>query len=142
VRSGELSSRIGMAAPGDQVKLSVWRDGKQREIQARLDRIGSDEAAKTADAGSVEPGQLGLALRPLSPDERQQAHVEQGLVVQSASGPAARAGIESGDVLLAINGKPVGSVEQVRGVLERKPKTVALLVERDGNRLFVPVPLG
>jgi serine protease Do len=87
-------------------------------------------------------GQLGLALRPLSVQERQQAQVEQGLLVQSVAGPAARAGVEAGDVLIAINGLPVKSVEQLREVLRGKPKTVALLVQRDNERIFVPVRLG
>ncbi|MCB2020819.1 MAG: hypothetical protein KDG44_08445, partial [Burkholderiaceae bacterium] len=47
-----------------------------------------------------------------------------------------------GDVLLAINGKAVGSIEQVRSVMQSKPKSVALLVERQGERIFVPVKLG
>jgi serine protease Do len=63
-------------------------------------------------------------------------------VVEQVSGAAARAGIETGDVLLAINGKPVSSIEQIRGVLKSQPKSVALLVQRQGNQIFVPVPLG
>jgi serine protease Do len=57
-------------------------------------------------------------------------------------GAAARAGVERGDVLLAINGKPVGSIDQVRDVLKGKPKHVALLVQRDGEKLFLPIRLG
>ena len=45
-------------------------------------------------------------------------------------------------MLLAINGKPVSSIEQIRGVLKSQPKSVALLVQRQGNQIFVPVPLG
>ena len=63
-------------------------------------------------------------------------------MVEQVAGAAERAGIEVGDVLLAINGKPVTSVEQIKGVLNNKPKSVALLVQRDGNQIFVPVPLG
>jgi predicted metalloprotease with PDZ domain len=50
------------------------------------------------------------------------------MVVENVGGPAARAGIEAGDVLLAINGRPVQSVDQVKSVLSGKPKSVALLV--------------
>ncbi len=144
VRSGELSSRIGMAVPGEKVTLTVWRDKAERKIDATLGGSEGDGArsARNAQDRAVEAGQLGLAVRPLTADEKRQAKVEQGLVVQSASGPAARAGVAGGDVLLAINGKPVGSIDDVRQVLEGKPKSVALLVERGGNRLFVPVPLG
>jgi serine protease Do len=45
-------------------------------------------------------------------------------------------------VLIAINGKPVTSIDQVKSVMGGKPKSVALLVERDGERIFVPVNLG
>ena len=85
---------------------------------------------------------LGLSLRPLQPQEKQQAKLDGGLVVEQVSGAAERAGIEAGDVLLAINGKPVSSIEQIRGVLKSQPKSVALLVQRQGNQIFVPVPLG
>ena len=142
VRSGALSSLIGMAAPGERVKLKVWRDHAAREVDVKLGGAEADDS-KVADAGgAVQPGQLGLALRPLTRDERQQSHIEQGLVVENAAGPSAQAGIETGDVLLAINGKPVESIDQVKSVLQGKPKSVALLVQRDGEKIFVPVKLG
>jgi serine protease Do len=140
-RSGALSNVIGMAAPGEKVKLKVWRDGAAIDIEAKLG--GADAGEKVADAGEALKGaQLGLALRPLNGNERQQSQLASGLVVEQVAGAAERAGIEVGDVLLAINGKPVTSVEQIKGVLNGKPKSVALLVQRDGNQIFVPVPLG
>ena len=63
-------------------------------------------------------------------------------MIERAAGPSARAGLTAGDVLLAINGQAVSSIEQIKSVLERKPKSVALLVERRGERIFVPVNLG
>jgi len=141
-RSGALSSRIGLAAPGERVKLKVWRDHAERDIEAKLGGA-PDESRQQADNGGASGGvQLGLALRPLTREERRQSKLEQGLVVENVSGPAARAGIAAGDVVLAVNGKPVSSVEEVRGVLGSKPKSVALLVDRDGERIFVPVTLG
>ncbi len=139
--SGALSSVIGMSAPGKKVELTVWRERKAIELQATLGSA-ADKAVQLADGGEAAPGgQLGLALRPLNGNERQQAKVETGLLVERVAGPAQRAGIERGDVLLAINGKPVESVEQIKKVLETKPKSVALLVNRGGNQIFVPVPL-
>ena len=70
------------------------------------------------------------------------AKLDAGLLVEDVGGAAARAGIEAGDVLLAINGKTVQSIEQVKSVLAGKPKSVALLVQRDGEKIFVPVKIG
>ncbi len=142
LRSGSLSSLIGMAAPGEHVKLKIWRDHAERTIEAKLG--GADDAvAKVADAeGSAGGGQLGLSLRPLTREERREAKVDSGLVVENVDGAAARAGIEQGDVLLAINGRPVQSIDQVKSVLASKPKSIALLVQRDGEKIFVPVKVG
>lgn len=143
VRSGELSSQIGLAAPGERVKLKVWRDHAPRDIEARLASADADKI-ETAEAtgGQAQPGQLGLGLRPLTREERQAAGIEQGMVIENVAGAAERAGIEPGDVLLAINGKPVQSIDQVKSLLQGKPKSVALLVQREGNKIFVPVKLG
>ena len=63
-------------------------------------------------------------------------------MIERAQGPAAKAGIQPGDVLLAINGTPAKDVEQVRAAIAKAGKSVALLVQRDGSRIFVPVQLG
>ena len=130
-----------MSSPGERVKLKVWRDKQPRDVEARL---GAADAEKVvADAGSAaQGGQLGVALRPLTQEEKRAAKVDQGMVIENVEGPAARAVISPGDVLLAINGKPVDSVDQVKGVLAGKPKSVVLLVQRDGEKIFVPVKLG
>jgi len=78
----------------------------------------------------------------LSRDERSQSQIEHGLVVEGVQGAAARAGLQQGDVLMAINGQPVDNIDSLKRVLAAKPKSVALLVWREGERLFVPVPLG
>jgi serine protease Do len=141
-RSGALSSLIGMSAPGERVKLKVWRDHGERTIEARLGGA-SAEGKEVADAGaSSDRGQLGLALRPLTRDEKREAKLDAGLVVEDVEGAAQRAGIVAGDVLLAINGKPVQSLEQLKSVMAGHPKSVALLVQRDGEKIFVPVKVG
>ena len=146
VQAGSLSARIAQSLPGDKIKLSVWRGQKPLDMEVTLGRAGEKGAAQAAaDGGADEAAggaRLGLALRPLSRDERAQAQLDSGLLVQEVQGAAARAGLAQGDVVLAINGQPVDSVDALKRVLAAKPKSVALLVWRDGERLFVPVPLG
>jgi serine protease Do len=137
---GQLSSRVGMSRPGEKVTLEVWRDKKLQTVVATLgastDKV---DIAKADDASSGE--KLGLALRPLNRDERGEVGAN-GLVVENAEGAAAKAGVEQGDVVLAVNGKPVASIDEVKAILATKPKRVALLIWRDGARIFFPVNLG
>ena len=142
VASGDLPAWVGQAQPGQQAKLSVWRQGKPLELTATLGDA-SDKAIKQArNDDAVGKGQLGLSLRPLDPQERREAGVSEGLVIEQARGPAAAAGVQPGDVLLAINGAPAKSIEQVRAAMAKAGKSVALLIERDGDKIFVPVRLG
>jgi serine protease Do len=98
--------------------------------------------ASTAGAKASPQARLGLAVRPLSPEERQQAGVSGGLVVEDVQGHAAEAGIQPGDVVLSVDGTPVQSVVQLRKMVQEHDKQVALLIQRGDNRLFVPVTLG
>src|ERR1700712_5435901 len=135
-----LSSRVGLARPGDKVTLEVWRDKKTETVVATLGASTDKLEVATKDgAGSGE--KLGLALRPLNRDERGEVGAS-GLVVENADGAAAKAGVQQGDVVLAVNGKPVGTIEDVKSILANKPKRVALLIWRDGERIFFPVNLG
>jgi serine protease Do len=83
-----------------------------------------------------------LTVRELAPDERAQLKTEGGLVVQNASGAAARAGIQPGDVILAFNDIPLKSVEQLTSLMKKTDKTIALLIQRDASRMYVPVQVG
>jgi serine protease Do len=142
VDAGQLSARVGVAAPGDKATVDVWRDGKTVTLTAT---IGNAAEAITADnnAGDgAQGGRLGLSVRPLSPDERRQAGVAGGLVVEDAEGHAAEAGIQAGDVVLSVDGTTVQSVGQLRQLIQDHGKQVALLIQRGDVRLFVPVTLG
>ncbi|MFZ3139876.1 DegQ family serine endoprotease [Polaromonas sp.] len=142
VSSGDLPAVIGLAAPGDTVRLGVWRQGAAKEITARLANADDKAAQVASKKDAPGQGRLGLALRPLQPDEQQEAGLDSGLLVQQASGPAALAGVQAGDVLLSINGVPVKNIDQVRATVARSQKSVALLILRGDSRIFVPVNLG
>jgi len=142
VSSGDLPAVIGMAAPGDSVKLDIWRQGAAKELTARLASADDKSAVVASKKDAASQGKLGLALRPLQPDEQQEAGLDSGLLVQQASGPAALAGVQAGDLLLSINGIPVKSIEQVRATVAKSEKSVALLIQRGDSKIFVPVRIG
>lgn len=140
-RSIDLSARVAELRPGDQATLGVWRKGKSQDIRIAVGAAEPEKVASAAGA-AAEGGKLGLAVRPLSPDEQRQSAVDGGLLVEQVSGPAARAGIQPGDVVLSVNGTPVKSADQLRSLSAKSGKKLALLVKRDAARLFVPLDLG
>lgn len=142
VSSGDLPAVIGLASPGDTVKLSVWHQGATKELSATLVNANDKSVQVASKQEAAGQGKLGLALRPLQPDEKQQSGLDSGLLIQQASGPAALAGVQAGDVLLSINGVPVLSIDQVRTVVAKSSKSVALLIQRGDSKIFVPISLG
>jgi len=142
-RSNELAVTIAGLQPGKQAELTIWREGKQRELDVRIEEMqdtpaqrASSPRAKGADA------KLGLAVRPLTEEEKARIDTEGELVVERVTSPAAESGVLPGDIIVGVNGTEIESVEQLRDAVEDGPSTVALLIERRGAQVFVPVPIG
>ncbi len=134
--SSALPPLVADLAPGATATLKVWRKGGEREIKVQVGRQPSAKAAAGESTPAVG-GRLGLAVRPVDLGDGMR-----GLRVEQATGAAAKAGIQPGDVLLSVNGEPVGNVETLRTLIGKAGKRVALLVQRGETRLFVPVDLG
>jgi serine protease Do len=139
----QLPSRIAAIAPGTTARLQVWRDGGQRDIDVQIGALDEQQTASAAPVAGTDDGKLGLAVRELTKEERESINADSGLVVENAGGAAARAGIQAGDVILALNNRPVKSVKELRQLVEKADgKTVALLIQRRDVRTYVPVETG
>jgi serine protease Do len=138
---GDLSAMVGLAQPGDQVDIDVWRRGTPRTLHARLDDAKVRAVLNTEAEAPGPAGRLGLALRPLQPEEKRESGVASGLLIESVSGAAARAGLQPGDVLLAIDGQPVSTTAQANVAVGRSDTSVALLVQRGAHKIYVPLRL-
>ena len=136
--SSQLPVRIASLMPGTTVRLTIWRNHTQRDVNVKLSSMG-DETVASAQNPQQQGGSLGLAVRPLTHDEQQQAHTHGGLLVEGASGPSEDAGIQPGDVVLAANGLRVATVDELRAAVEKSRGHVALLIQRGSTRIFVPV---
>jgi serine protease Do len=136
-----LPAAVAGTAPGETVTLQVWRERKSVPVKVTLGEV-TEEPVVAAIGGVDESGRLGMLVRPLSAEEKHQAAVEGGLLVEGVEGAAAAAGIRRGDVVLSANGKPVADVKQLREAVEASRDHIALLVQRGEARIFVPVELG
>src|SRR5580658_4496927 len=142
-RSSELPAIIARIKPGTDTQLDIWRGGKQQEVSVKVALL-DEQQVKTAFHGGHhgdEESQLGLAVRPLAPQEKQQAETDGSLVVEHVSGPAAAAGVQPGDIILGVNGKRVKSLEELQSATKGLGKNVALLIQRENAQIFVPLRL-
>lgn len=138
--SAELPAQVADVKPGTKATVEISRNGTPKNVDVTVGELKGAKVA-SADSPNQEHGRLGLAVRPLNPDEQRQVGTK-GLVVEDASGPAARAGIQPGDLLLAVNGTPIQTVEQLRSLVAKSGKTIALLIQREDGKIFVPIDLG
>jgi serine protease Do len=143
-RVGDLRNQVSQTKPGTTAELRVWREGKENTVKAQVAELQEKEPVRTAarQGGGDETAKLGIAVRPLTADEKKQAETEGNLVVEEVSGPATVAGLQPGDIILGVNGKPVTSVQQLRGAVKSQQSTVALLVERGNAQIFIPIRVG
>jgi serine protease Do len=135
----DVTSRIGNTSPGTKLAIEVWREGKPMTLDATVGTF-DDNTIASADENAEGKGKLGVAVRPLTPDERKEVGHD-GLVVQNATGPAARAGIQQGDVIVGVGTAKVTTVEELKKHVDKAGGSVALLIERDGRQIYVPVRL-
>jgi serine protease Do len=151
-RSEELPTIIGAIAPGSDVTLEIWRDRAVRKLTMRVAEL-EPETATVADNTKAEPenaaDRLGLVVRELTEEERARSGsrdprgaritLPDGVLVERAQGVARDAGVQRGDFILNVNGRPVKTVKEFREAVAKAGKAVALLVQRGGSQIFIPV---
>ena len=140
--SSALPPMASELSPGSSAQLEIWRGGKALDLSVNVVELATSVASAESGSADAEQGRLGVAVRPLTPEETRQTDVKGGLLVEDATGPAARAGIRPGDIIVSVNGEPVGGADKLRAMVGKAGKRIALLVQRGDNRLYVPVELG
>ncbi|HMZ84393.1 MAG TPA: DegQ family serine endoprotease [Rhodocyclaceae bacterium] len=141
--SADLPRIIGNMSPGDVAKIKVIRQGSGRELSVKLIEMNPEKMASAAEPDKKPASdKLGLAVRPLQPQEKNKLGIAGGLVVEDVAGPAARAGIQPGDVIVGLNSQPITDVEAFAKMVEASGNRLALLVQRGDARIFVPIKIG
>ncbi len=145
----ELARTIGMMPPDTQVKLDILRNGQQKTVSVTLAQMPTDQhvASARSDNEQTESGvpHLGLQVAPAS---EVAGAGDKGVVVIAVDpdGPAAEQGLEAGNVILDVAGKPVANGRDVRNALvaakQRGKRDVLMRVQMGDATRFVAVPLG
>ena len=124
---------VSTMKPGTKADMTVVRDKKEMAISVT---VGTNAKAAQEAAGAVNSHKLGVTVRPLTKEELVQADTS-GLLVEQATGLAAKNGIMPGDIIVSANGKLVKSVSDLQAACQKDQ--VLLLVQRQGGRIFVPI---
>lgn len=140
--TGELPAAVAQMQPGTKIELTVWREGRERKLNAKLGEMEDPQQASndSNDKQDAPGGRLGVAVRPLTSDEQKQVDVKGGLLVENVAAAAAAAGLRPGDIVISANGKAIDSVKQLREITSKADR-LALLIQRGEARIFVPVDL-
>ncbi|CAG2341795.1 peptidase S1 [Burkholderia sola] len=161
-RSAELDDLAAALLPGAKAPLRVIRN----RAPVKLTITGADDAGMSAAAtvgmaapksagrpgpgpAAGEPGdggasgdrgdRLGLTMHALSDAERRSTGLAIGMMVDAVHGPAARAGILPGDVVLELNDTLLETPDDVQTLEASGGSVIAVLIQRNNARKFVSV---
>ncbi len=139
--AGDLPLKVATTKPGTRVEIRLWRKGKEQRVTVTTGELTTEPAAQ-GQRKTAQPNRLGLIVRTLSPGEHETLRLDYGLFVERVQDAAAIAGIRSGDIILALNETKITDIKQFeRLVKEAQGKSVALLVQREGDAVYIPVPI-
>jgi serine protease Do len=139
---GDLVRFTAAAKPGTYVDLDLVRFGAPLTARVRIDEARAP-AMPPAPPPLSERDLAGLKVAPLTAQQRQRLRVDAGLLVETPGALGRQAGLQRGDIVLSVNGRTVSNADAFRSTLSAAGKgaTVALLVQRDGARQFLPLRL-
>ncbi len=147
--SNDLPPIVGLSRPGDKVPMEIWREGRRRTLTVTVGEAEQDPEAIAAGSSPDTPAtganQLGLAVQELTAEQRERLGLEagQGVVIARATGPAARAGLARGDVVLRVGRTDIDGVRAFERAVRDvgAGDSVMLLARRDQSNAFYTITI-
>ena len=122
--------------------MQVFRRGSYKELTATLEALPDDRAtpAPEPEAPAQTGAQAwGLTVSELTDAQRKELKLSAGIKIDAVDGPAARAGLRAGDLILSVSNTEIKSLKQFQAVLAKaeKGKPLQMLVRRGDAVTFV-----
>lgn len=143
-KSTDLPPIVGVTPLNKTVKMKVWRQGNAQWLETNLAALQTDGEMAEAPEKPKSGNLLGLELENVEEATLRELKLPFGVAVKNVGdGPAAKAGIRQGDILVTIDFQPVKSVREVSKLLKKLPKgkSIPMRIVRDGRSLFLPLIL-
>jgi len=140
--SSDLPKYVRLTKPNNVVPVQIWRNANVKTLRVKIGEMPDDRMqASNKKTIKESANRIGLVLNEATAKDKKMLDGRNGLVVTKASGPAVSSQIREGDIILALNNTPVTSVRAFNREINKTPKgkTIALLIYRNGDTLFVPV---
>lgn len=146
-KSTDLPRMVGNTKPGSKITLSIWRRGSQRDLAITVGEFEPEAPVKKATAPAEKQGEtpgakaFGLALSDLSDAQKKELKLRGGVRIDSVAEAAARAGLQEGDVVLALANYETPSVQVFEAIASKldRSKPVSMLVRRGDWAQFVVI---
>lgn len=143
----ELPPMVGQTVVGDTVKVEIVRNRKSKIVNVTIGRLKDELQAQNAvqqEQDGPEVKRLGIMVGELTEAQREQLELpDSGVVVQRVqqASPAAKAGLQAGDVILRFAGKKIDAVKQLRELTTAVPegRSVPALVLRNGRAQYLAI---
>ena len=137
-KSSDLPRMVGNTKPGTKSTIQVWRRGSLVDKQITVGEFEPEAPAKKAAAPAEKPATssaakfLGLTISDLTDAQKKELKVKGGVRVDASTEAAARAGIQEGDVILALANTETPSVQVLEALVAKvdRAKPVSLLIRR------------
>jgi serine protease Do len=138
-KAADLQRLVGATKPGTKSTIQVFRRGAYKDLSVTVAELDTNKVAKGEGATpeakkdkTAAIASLGLKLNDLSADQKRELRQTGGVLVEAVDGPAARAGLQAGDVILSLANVQIANVADFEKVLAKvdKSKPVTVLVRR------------
>jgi S1-C subfamily serine protease len=136
--SSDLQERVARLTPGDKIRLTVTRDGKERDIVVTL-KPEAPEARNTEVAKSATElyNKLGASFTPLTADQKAKNRVSSGVLVTQVRPGGAFEDLEVpvGSIVTKVNQQPINSVEDIDKALTNLKNGIIIIsgIDPDGH---------
>ena len=140
----DLARVVAATKPGKTVAVQVVRNNQVQTLQILIEALVSELPPNTSlNSSDANPAnQVGLSLRNLTLEQLNVLGIKSGILVFRSVGAAMRAGIQAGDIILAINNIPINNIKDFeRQLTLNQGKTLALLIKRGDQNLFFPLKI-
>ncbi|MDA1034312.1 MAG: DegQ family serine endoprotease [Proteobacteria bacterium] len=142
--SSDLPKFVSATKPNTKASVAILRQGKEQSLSITIGEMPTDEmvvARKNPD--QIQKNRIGLVVKDLTPQQKKQIKENTGVIVVESADASLNAGIRKGDVILGLNNNPITSAQSFNQAVQKiaKGKTIALLVYRNGDTLYVPIKI-